>query len=385
VKISDLKEVFRRNGTTPQCLQEVLDDLALEDDIQEKEAFLEVPEKSWIGWGVNTLMKKPIKFGFGLIKERVMSNNKEERVFVVKSAVKRQATIMQSIVKKCHSYNNIVTMEDLIKSLTDTGISSEGISLALHYLSCLDKVYIEHNDDQDEKHHHKTLLKFAEPHMTVAPITEMQRSIFNLEHTEKFLITVMGDKEMAIDELMAKIRECLKDGKKQTAKTYLKKKHAFDKDLEKTSQILENVQAMLQRVHGAKSDKEIINTYKMGSNAIKSAFASAGLDLDSVDDIIEDMKEVFEKEQDIQAAISEPMRGGVEIDDSELEKELLDLVNDDKDNNDNNSFNQIKKKDKEDKFDDDEIERRLQRLRSDFHDPESTNSTSTRREILHNN
>jgi hypothetical protein len=97
------------------------------------------------------------------------------------------------------------------------------------------------------------------------------------------------------------------------------------------------------------------------------------------------MKEVFEKEQDIQAAISEPMRGGMEIDDSELEKELLDLVNDDKDNNDNNSFNQIKKKDKEDKFDDDEIERRLQRLRSDFHDPESTTSTSTRREILHNN
>lgn len=264
-------------------------------DLQDKDSFLEVPEKSWVGWGLNSFVKKPAKWGFGMLKEKlIVAQNKDEIAFVVKSAVKRHSMILQSCVKKSHSFNNIISHEELVKCLVDSGLSGDGISLALHHLNCTEKVYIEQtNPSEQEKHpHHKILLKFSEPHQTVTPITHMERSIYNLEHTEKFLISVLDEKEQAINNLLIQIKQCLKDGKKQVAKTYLRKKHMLEKDLEKHSQILDNIQAMMQRVHGAKSDKDIVSTYKMGSEAIKSAFSASGINLDNVDDIIEEMREV---------------------------------------------------------------------------------------------
>lgn len=342
-------------------------------DLQDKDSFMEVPQQSWIGWGLNALVKKPAKWGFGVLKEKLVAQNKEDTMFVVKSAVKRQCMCIQSIVKKCHSFNKIISHEDLLKSLVDTKLTSEGISLTLHYLNCNDKVYIEKPSphEHENHHHHKILLKFSEPHLTVSPINEMERSIYNLEYTENYLVNVMQEKEQSIDKLMVDVRACLRDGKKQIAKTYLRKKHLLENDLEKHSQILENIQAMLQRVHGAKSDKDIINTYKMGSHAIKQAFAASGISLENVDDVIEELKEVLEEQQDIQQMISEPVRGVNDVDESDLEKELQDLLLDDNKNDaGNNPVTPTKKEEKQkpavsqEVFDDDEIERRLRQLRS---------------------
>lgn len=86
----------------------------------------------------------------------------------------------------------------------------------------------------------------------------------------------------------------------------------------------------------------------------------------------------MEEQQDIQTLISEPVRNVNEVDESELEKELQDLLSDDgKNNAGNNSFTPTKKGESKDKeiFDDDEIEKRLQRLRSDFSDFDRTTRT----------
>lgn len=266
-------------------------------------------------------------------------------------------------------------MDDLMKNIDNIeGLNAEGILITLHHLSTVEnKVFVD--IESVDHHNHKVLMKFSEPHLPVEPITPMERSIYNLEQTEQFLIAAIDEKELNIDKVLTQVRDCLKDGKKLLAKSYLKKKHLLETEVVKNTQILENIQAMLQRIHSSNNDKDIIKTYKMGSEAIKFAFAESGINMDNVDDIIEEMREVLEEQEGIKSAISEPMRGANDPDDQELEKELQELLNekDAKTNHDTNTNNHNGNSPIEKKLPsidlnniDQELEQRLMKLRSDF-------------------
>lgn len=197
---------------------------------------------------------------------------------------------------------------------------------------------------------------------------------YNLEQTEKFLLEAIDTKESALNDVLQKVKENIRDGKKQLAKTNLRKKHMLETDLVKTVQVLENVQTMLHSVRSSRSDREVLNCYKMGSDAIKSAFADAGVNLDNVSDIIEEMQEVFTNQAECETAISEPIRGQ-NYDDAELEQELLDLMKTDSNSKPPEGGNASTRKETSDMdLLDKELEMRLQRLRSDFDDDDITST-----------
>lgn len=365
--LNELKDVFKRKGTSPYCLQDVIDQMFSEGNLQEKNSFMEKPTNSWTAWTINTFVFKPASWGFSKLKEKVIgqSTQSQDTALVLKSAVEKQARVLQEHVRNKHSYNNIISMDELMVNADDIeGLSREGILMALQYLSVYTKsAYIEENQQAtDNNHsHHKLLIKFAAPDKSVQPITDIERSIFNLENTERFLIETIEKKEYQLNEVLMQVKGCLTNGKKQMAKTFLRKKHMLDNDLAKSMNILDNVQAMLQRIHNSKSDKEILSAYKMGSDSIKTSFASSGINIDNVHDIIEGMKEVMEDQEECENIISSPIRGTLQdIDDSELENELMDLLNQNK-----KPEVKVDKKATDDMnlFD---LEMRLKRLRSDF-------------------
>ncbi|CRL04766.1 CLUMA_CG017826, isoform A [Clunio marinus] len=398
VTIQELKRVFKRKGTVPYCLSDVLNSMSTENSVMAKDDFMS-EQKSLASWAVNSLIVKPMSWGFGKIKETLIGSNaiNEETTFVVKSALIYQSKILEKHVKDRHSYNNIISMDELMENLHEIeGLSRDGVFLALHHLSSVEKrVYIEDNRDENESTtHHKLLMKFCEPHEKLQPITEIERSIYNLGQTEKFLIKTIDKKEKDLDDTLKKVKSSVKDGKKQIAKTFLRKKHLIENDLIKSIGILDNVQAMLQKVQSSKSDKEIFNAYKIGSEAIKKAFSEEGVNLDKVHDVIEDMQEIYQDQEEYEAAISEPLRGPNAIDDSDLERELMELINEKGNEVENNQKpgNDGGQKPKtiitenvtEDLESlDRELEMRLKRLRSDLSDIDETNpqevTTNTRK------
>lgn len=386
VSIAELKEVFKRNGTAPYCLQEVFDDMQREGNLINKDAFMEQP-KSLTGWAINSLLVKPLSWGFNQVKARIVSTSQDESTqFVVKSALSAQSKTLLEHIRARHSYNNIISMDDLMNGSDEIeGLSRDGILFVLHYLDTVEhKVFIEENTSEST-HHHKLLLKFSQPHEQAKPITDIERSIYNLEQTEKFLLSTIEKKENELNNVLKQVKDSLKDGKKQMAKTFLRKKHMLEADLVKTMSVLENVQTMMSRVHASKNDKDIMNTYKMGSEAIKTAFSNAGINLDKVHDVIEDMQELFDDQAEYEKAISEPIRNGNEIDDSELEKELMDLINSDGGGVKNKVIGEPEKSaDKKKEMDllDLELEERLKRLRTDPFLPEVPTSTQ-RPDLLH--
>lgn len=195
-------------------------------------------------------------------------------------------------------------------------------------------------------HEKKVLLKFAAPGAKAQPITDIERSIYNLEQTEHDLMKVIEKLEQNICDAMALVKQNLRDGKKQLAKSNLKKMHLMEKNLDKKMNVLDNVQSMMSRIHDSQSDRHVIDAYKLGSNALKTAFADSGITLDSVDDTLAEMKEVgrkalvplidstlichfpfsqiMEQQDEMQTMISAPQNA--DVDDLELEQELSDLI-----------------------------------------------------------
>lgn len=378
ISINELKSVFIRNGTAPYCLQEVLRDMAAEGNLTTKDELMQA-SKSTAGWVVDSLIFKPLGWGFGKLKEMVLGVTDDE-VYVVQTALQNLAIKLQNHVQDRHSFNNIISEDDLMNEEIP-GVSQEGICLVLQHLIIHKKaVYIEQLNNSS---HHQKLIKFSGPHKTAAPITEIERSVYNLEQTEKFLHEEINKKEELVTKMLINVKAALKDGRKQLAKTYLRKKHMMEADLLKTVNILDSVQTMLQRIHAAKSDKVILNTYKAGSEAIRKAFAESGIDLDNVEDVIEGMKEIYANQDEVESAISAPLRGTKDVDDSELEQELLDLISSNevakKDLNENNAGGGMQSIDDMTAFDQ-ELEMRLQRLRSDFTyaDEQKTQTKGTR-------
>ena len=397
--IQELKTVFKRNGTSPYCLQDVFNEMISEGNLVNKDEFMREQKTGWGSWAVDSLVVRPLSWGLGKIKEKLVTNVQDDQSFVVLSAVKSQSMILQEHARTRKAKNNIISMDELMNGTEGIdGVSPDGILLALQYLSTVEKqVYVEeHKTTTDSTHHHKLLLKFADPHQRVLPITEMERSIYNLEQTEKFLLETIEKKEEQLNSVLKQVKDCLKEGKKQIAKTYLRKKHLMELDLTKSVNILDNVQTMLQRVNASKNDKEILSTYKMGSDAIKIAFANSGVNLDNVHDIIEDMQEIYGDQAEYEAAISEPLRGTRDVDDSVLEKELMELMQEDTetktniqadaDNKNKNAGAATKPPD--DKIEDldfldRELELRLKRLRSDFSDLDESQTTTRLGPVKH--
>lgn len=370
--IEELKINFKRNGTSPYCLQTVVNDMSFEKNLVPKDDFMQKP-KGWTGWAVDSLVK-PLSWSLTKVKEKIIASpDAEKKTFIVKSVLRAQSKLLYEEIKQRHSAN-LISMDELMKTVEQIdGISKEGALFALQHLSIEEKkVFIE--EENPSNPHHKILLKFAEFHKPVSPISDIERSIYNLEHTEIYLKREVDELEARIDDSIKSALECKRDGKTKLALVHMKRKHRMEDDIMKKLTVLENIQNMLQTIRTSSDDKEILETYRMGSTAIKTTFSASGIDLDNVHDIIEEMQEIFTNQEECQQALSEPISGLHKYDDAELEKELQDLAkSNEKDANHKPDPAGGYKPPNIVELDnlDRELEERLRRLRSDFDDPTS--------------
>lgn len=73
---------------------------------------------------------------------------------------------------------------------------------------------------------------------------------------------------------------------------------------------------MLQRVQESRDEKELFNAMN---------YTESGLNLDDVYNIVEDIQERFDKQEEFDLALSQPIRR-TKINDLDLEKELMEFM-----------------------------------------------------------
>lgn len=89
VSIVELKRVFKRKGTIPYCLQTVFEEMLREGQLVGMGDFQRPVQDSWGGWAVDLLVKRPLGWGFGKVKEKIVGGGVDEGAeFVCTEVVK---------------------------------------------------------------------------------------------------------------------------------------------------------------------------------------------------------------------------------------------------------------------------------------------------------
>uniref|UniRef100_A0AAG5DDY2 Charged multivesicular body protein 7 n=1 Tax=Anopheles atroparvus TaxID=41427 RepID=A0AAG5DDY2_ANOAO len=327
VSIVTLKECFRRKGTVPYCLPVVFEDMISKGEIVRKDLLYEQQKNasvSWGPWALETLIKAPLKWSYEKARQTVTGSTHviETTHFILKNTAKYHGEIIEKVVVSQELCNRIISYDKLVRIIKQSSnISEDGIQAALVVLEQNKRLVRETVLKEGSL---SELIKFAVSNAVAQPITDIERSIYDVEQSETVLMNGIVKIEQDIDDTMVQVRACIKDGRKHLAKTYLKKKHLLEKKLERKINVLENLQVLLSKIHDTQSDKNVVEAYKLGTNALKQAFADAGITLDSVDDVLLDMKDVLGQHDEMLKTLGTAAID--DMDDLDLEQELSDLI-----------------------------------------------------------
>lgn len=328
ISISMLKERFRRKGTVPYCLHAVFVDMLTKGELCREGQFKAQQHTGTFGlnlWTAKQLIKAPLLWGYEVVLGSVtgtVSINENEN-FIVTTIAKQHAKVIESFITERELHNKLLQYEDLVVLLNETSsIARDGVDPAVAILEKCNRLTMQTITQAETS---TVLIKFANGDNVVAqPITSIEQSIYELERSEHILMRDIKMIEHNISQTMDKVREYIKDGRKQMAKTYLKKKILLERNMQGKIDALESLQSMLMKIHNCQSDKHIIEAYKLGTNALKNAYAAAGITIDQLDATMDEMKDVLEKHNEMSSMIGTVSVNNV--DELELEQELGDLL-----------------------------------------------------------
>jgi charged multivesicular body protein 7 len=88
VSIAELKEVFKRNGTRPYCLETVFEEMTNASEVQTKAEFLLPAASTLTGWALDSLVKRPLRWGFNKVKDSIWKVKDDNTEFIVLSVLK---------------------------------------------------------------------------------------------------------------------------------------------------------------------------------------------------------------------------------------------------------------------------------------------------------
>ncbi|KAJ5069333.1 charged multivesicular body protein 4c [Anaeramoeba ignava] len=144
-------------------------------------------------------------------------------------------------------------------------------------------------------------------------ITKLRDTIQMLEKRETYL-------QQKIDaELINAKKNATKN--KRSALQSLKKKKFYEQQIEKAQSTKMTLESQMMTLEGASMNLEVIKAMKQGGDTLRQIHGE--LDVDSVQDLVDDIQEQFTLAEEISDAISTPL--GPQMDEDELMEELEEL------------------------------------------------------------
>lgn len=321
----DLNEIFKRKGCSPLCLTTVIEEMLRNGEIVSEEEFLQETNDSWVAWSLNIFIKKPLMWSYFKVKDYVVGQNVNIYTkYVHLKTVKEIAELVHYTINNEREYILISISEILEKCKKEdclSGINNDTLKLALTWLKYHKKSIFKKSSTSND-----LLVKFSMKE--VHHISEIEEALYNLLNQESKLereIELLEKDKIAI---VNKVKISLAKGLQQVAKTHLRNKIELEKIIEKRAKTLANLRTLVLNIQNAHSDTAILNAYKIASS-ILTQFGEKGLSEHEVRDVIDGMNEALENYKDVQSTLTETIPSIDLESDSDLEKELSQLINED--------------------------------------------------------
>lgn len=205
--LSHLNNVFVRNGRTPYCLSEVIQDMVRNGEIQAYEIFIKKKSETWSGWATDILLRRPLSWSMDKISS-ILTTKEQDLPYVHLETVEIKCkSLLDSIPEKYK--NKLISLKDLLNIL-GPDINVDSAKLLLCHLTNKNKAYVTNIEGKDETE--TFLIKFADGSKTTS-ISHTDIAIYTLERNESLIFKSM-------ESLEDSIQECVREAKMHLSKNH---------------------------------------------------------------------------------------------------------------------------------------------------------------------
>ncbi|KAH8378972.1 hypothetical protein KR009_002336 [Drosophila setifemur] len=327
--LRDLQLQLMRGDRLPACLDTVVLELQREKQIRSYSEFEQDPANSWRGWLVNSLVKRPLTWSWYKLKHSIVAEDLEASTLVEwihLDVLNSTCDLIQKNVlpDSAGKLMHFEAFKNLCKSQQIRIHSDKDLCVCLLALNVRQVVGLEFKIEKGIRQIH--LVKIPKKQGDDLNISKEDHAVHNLQNTQAQLLKQLEDLEEDIKLNDNKARQYMVENKRQIAKTYLRKRHLLEKNHERRSIALHNIESLLCSVDEAQNNGFVLDAYKIGSNTLKKVLSESGLKYDNVDEVLADVRDTLDQHREVQ----DVMANSVQVEDvtqeeDQLEKELREL------------------------------------------------------------
>ncbi|XP_052860065.1 charged multivesicular body protein 6 [Anopheles cruzii] len=155
----------------------------------------------------------------------------------------------------------------------------------------------------------------------VSRVTEQDKAILQLKQQRDKLKQYQKRIEISLEKDRELAKKCLASGRKDRAKTLLRKKKYQEKLLGNTDAQLETLEKLASDIEFAQVEAQVVSGLKVGNEALKKV--NEILSIDEVEQILDETRDSIEKQQEIDALLNGVL---TEEDEDDVLAELEELI-----------------------------------------------------------
>ncbi|XP_033756050.1 charged multivesicular body protein 7-like [Pecten maximus] len=322
IDVKTLPSRFERNGKTPACLSSVISEMERTGKLKQITDTEMLPSnkgasssKGWMSWGVDTFIKAPISLGWNLMTKPTISSTK----LVVVDALKTkcdEVCKLQCACMDCDLTDSVIDYSDLwVRSKQLCKTESE-FYLVLKELAKEKRIILHYTDTN-------LLVKFPKrSESTAGPVMEQDIQIYSLKKASQVLLDRIEKLGKDVDRLTVEAKMYKRKDMKQYALRSLRQRRRTQNRMSKLSGSLDMIDDVLGRIQHAASDEMVLKALQAGSGALKTLTDKTGLD--EVHRTMDNLAEILDQQNEIEAEMNMSRIGDVSSDD--LERELESLI-----------------------------------------------------------
>lgn len=319
-----LASKFERKGKSPLCLNTVLDEMKGSGKIialsQEPQLQNLSPSKSWLSWGYQKLVKSPVTWSLKYLKSADSSNSGAK--YIVVDILKdkcRRLLVRHHCEVLCDITDSVVEFNTLSERSRDLCKSDLEFYLVIEELVRQKKAVV-HQENSN------IYVKFCSRSQTdVKPVLESDLQILRIKTASQSLMTKIDLITADIDRITDEAKDFKKKNMIPQALRCMRERKRLQKRIEQYSRSLDLLDNILGKLRHAVSDEMVIKAIEFGTSALKEYTSKTGVD--QVTATLDNLAEVMEQQNEIEGEMSLLSDQLDDVNQSDLELELKDLLN----------------------------------------------------------
>ncbi|KAI8886930.1 hypothetical protein K501DRAFT_176641 [Backusella circina FSU 941] len=176
------------------------------------------------------------------------------------------------------------------------------------------------------------LIKLPQRNTETAIITKHDEAVLSIRTTSHALSVQVDELQKKSEELEQQSREEKSKGRIPKALYCLKKKRTLQDILQKRLHSMETMDTILMKMEASQDDKQVVEAFNLGADALRNLLGGEGLSLESVDDAMQNIQNALRDQKEVEDAIkmgNDDIANLSGYSDTDLEQELSQLMEED--------------------------------------------------------